>query len=149
MVKFKYSSIIDAPVEVVWIHERSNILALTPPWLTVQVVRDKPGIEVGAISEFQIIVGTISLNWAVVCTECEEHHFFVEQQHEGPFASWQHRHLFTSKNHKTLLTDDVDFSLPGGLFSDLLASWLVMMQLDPIFRNRHETIQRECKMRSA
>ncbi|MDD1437932.1 cyclase, partial [Dolichospermum sp. ST_sed10] len=41
MLHFKHSSIINAPVEVVWkFHERSDILQiLTPPWQPVQVVR--------------------------------------------------------------------------------------------------------------
>lgn len=148
MVKFKYSSVIDASVETVWaFHERLDVLKLlTPPWLPIRVVRREGGLEVGAISEFDISVGAIAVKWLAVHTECEKYHFFVDQQREGPFASWQHRHLFTSENNKTLLTDDIDFSLPGGFYTDFFASWLVMMQLDAMFRYRHEVTQRECKV---
>lgn len=146
MVKFKYSSMIDAPIDVVWaFHERPNVLKLlTPPWLSVQVQREGR-LEVGAVSEFDILVGTVAVKWLAVHTECEKYHFFVDQQREGPFASWQHRHLFTSESNKTLLTDDIDFSLPGGFFIDFFGSWFVMMQLDSMFRYRHEVIHRECK----
>lgn len=148
MVKFKYSSLIDAPVEVVWnFHERPNLIdLLTPPWQHIQVRSRKGGLEVGALSEVEIIVGLVSIRWLATLTEYNEYHFFTEEQHEGPFEYWKHRHQFTAENHKTLLTDDIDFSLPGGFLSDLFGSWVVMIQLDQIFRYRHETIQRECRI---
>ena len=56
MVRFKYSSLIDAPVEVVWnFYERPDILnLLTPPWQPIQVIRHEGGLEVGATTEFNI-----------------------------------------------------------------------------------------------
>lgn len=148
MVKFKYSSLIDAPVEVVWsFHERSDVLdLLTPPWQPIQVVRREGGLEVGAISDVRIFVGPIPLRWLAVHTEYNQYHLFTDEQREGPFECWKHRHQFTAENHKTLLTDDIDFSLPGGFLSDFFASWLIMMQLDQIFRYRHEVTQRECRI---
>jgi ligand-binding SRPBCC domain-containing protein len=52
MLNFKHSTLIDAPLEVVWsFHERPDILALlTPPWQPIQVVRREGGLEVGAIT---------------------------------------------------------------------------------------------------
>ncbi|MUL34895.1 SRPBCC family protein [Gloeocapsopsis dulcis] len=148
MVKFKYSSLINAPVEVVWnFHERPDILnLLAPPWQPIQVIRREGGLEVGAISEVKIFVGPVPLKWLAVHTEYHKYHFFTDEQREGPFEYWRHCHQFTAENHKTLLTDDIDFSLPGGFLSDFFASWLVMMQLDPIFRYRHEVTQRECRI---
>jgi ligand-binding SRPBCC domain-containing protein len=148
MVKFKYSSLIDAPVEVVWnFHERPDILnLLTPPWQPIQVIHRTGGLEVGAFSEVIIFVGPIPLKWLAVHTEYDEYHLFTDEQREGAFEYWRHRHQFTAENHKTLLTDDIDFSLPGGFLSNFFASWVVMMQLDQIFRYRHAITQRECKI---
>ncbi|MBE9190667.1 SRPBCC family protein [Gloeocapsopsis crepidinum LEGE 06123] len=148
MVKFKYSSLIDAPVEVVWnFHERPDILnLLTPPWQHIQVIHRAGGLEVGALSEVRIFVGLIPLKWLAVHTEYDKYHFFTDEQREGIFEYWRHRHQFTAEDHKTLLTDDIDFSLPGGFLSDFFASWSVMMQLDQIFRYRHKVTQRECRI---
>lgn len=148
MVKFKYSSLIDAPVELVWkFHERSDILELlTPPWLAIQVIRREGGLEVGATSEVKIFVGSIPVKWLAVHTECQKHYLFTDEQQEGPFAKWVHRHRFSAENNKTLLTDDIDFSLPGGFLTDFLASWLIMMQLDQIFHYRHQVTHRECRL---
>jgi len=56
MLHYRKSTLIDAPVEVVWnFHERLDILErLTPPWQPVQVVRREGGLGVGAISEFRL-----------------------------------------------------------------------------------------------
>ncbi|MES1023586.1 SRPBCC family protein [Gloeocapsa sp. BRSZ] len=148
MVRFKYSSLIDAPVEVVWnFYERPDILnLLIPPWQPIQVIRHEGGLEVGATTEFNIFLGLIPLRWVTIHTEYSRYHFFTDEQREGPLEYWKHRHQFTAEDHKTLLTDDIDFSLPGGFLTDFFASWLVMMQLDQVFRYRHEVTQRECRI---
>ncbi|MDB9378046.1 cyclase, partial [Nodularia sphaerocarpa CS-585A2] len=52
MLQFQHSSVINAPLEVVWkFHERPDILQLlNPPWQPVQVVRREGGLEAGAIT---------------------------------------------------------------------------------------------------
>ena len=49
MLNFKYSSLIDAPVETVWqFHDRPDILELlTPPWQPVKIIRREGGLGVG------------------------------------------------------------------------------------------------------
>jgi len=145
MMRFKYSTLIYAPVEVVWgFHERPDVLELlTPPWQSIQVVSHE-GIEVGAISEFRIFVGLIPLRWVAVHTEYEKYRLFTDEQKEGPFEYWSHRHQFTEVDDTTRLTDEIEFALPGGVLAEPLGGWLVSMQLDQLFRYRHEVTQREC-----
>ncbi|MDE5109230.1 MAG: cyclase, partial [Trichodesmium sp. St17_bin3_1_1] len=73
MLHFRYSTLINAPVEVVWkFHERSDILqTLTPPWQPVQIIRHQGGLEIGAISEFIIWLGPIPVKWVAIHTEYE------------------------------------------------------------------------------
>ena len=68
MMHYRKSTLIDAPVEVVWnFHERPDILErLTPPWQPVQVVRREGGLDVGAISEFRLFFGPIPVRWVAV-----------------------------------------------------------------------------------
>ncbi|NET07577.1 MAG: SRPBCC family protein [Symploca sp. SIO2B6] len=146
MQQFQYSTLIDAPVEVVWgFHERPDVLELlTPPWQPMQVVRREGGLDVGAISEFRIFIGPLPLRWLAVHTECITNQLFIDQQQEGPFKYWLHRHLFAQERDKTRLTDSIEFTLPGGWLVELLLSWLVKMQLEKMFRYRHKVTQREC-----
>lgn len=147
MLHFKYSSLIDAPVEVVWnFHERPDILQiLTPPWQPVQVIRREGGLDVGAITEFRISLGPIPVPWVARHIECEKNRLFTDKQVSGPMESWVHRHQFAEENGKTRLTDQIDYELPGGWLAELLLEWWVNARLTDMFRYRHEVTKRECE----
>lgn len=147
MLQFQHSTLINAPVEVVWgFHERPNILELlTPPWQPMQVIRREGGLEVGAISELRIFLGPISLRWIAVHIECEKYRLFTDTQQEGPMNSWVHRHQFREEDGKTRLTDTIEFALPGGRLVEWLAGWWVLTQLNQLFRYRHQVTKRECE----
>lgn len=85
MQHFKYSSIIHAPVEVVWeFHTRPDILqVLTPPWQPVEILRREGGLEIGAMSEFRIGLGLFSVPWLAVHTEYKLYQLFTDEQQEG------------------------------------------------------------------
>lgn len=147
MLHFEYSSLIDAPVEVVWnFHERPDILQiLTPPWQPVEIVRREGGLDVGAVTEFRILLGLFPVRWVARHTECEKNRLFTDRQISGPMESWVHRHLFTQENGKTRLTDRIDYELPGGFIAELLLEWWVKVRLTDMFRYRHEVTKRECE----
>ena len=134
MLKFQYSSSIDAPVEGVWqFHERQDILdLLTPPWQPVKVIRREGGLGVGAITEFRLTLGFIPVRW-------------VAKHIEGPMKSWLHRHQFIPENGKTRLTDSIDYELPGGWLAEFLLGWWVDSRLKEMFRYRHEVTKKECE----
>jgi ligand-binding SRPBCC domain-containing protein len=150
MLHFNYSSVIDASVETVWqFHERPDILdILTSPWQPFQVIRREGGLGVGAITEFRLWFGPIPLRWLALHIACEPYRLFVDRQTEGPLDSWEHQHIFTPENGKTRLTDAIAFSLPGGVLVEHLIGWLVLAQLNSMFRYRHEVTQRECTKQS-
>ncbi|WP_017653064.1 SRPBCC family protein [Fortiea contorta] len=147
MLHFKHSSIINAPPEVVWkFHERPDILQLlTPPWQPVQVIRREGGLEPGAITEFRLFLGPLSLTWLARHTQYERYRLFTDEQISGPFESWVHRHEFESQNGKTNLTDNISFSIPGGDGVEFFSGWLVQAQLEAMFRYRHFVTKRECE----
>lgn len=147
MLHFKHSSLIDAPVEVVWkFHERLDILhILTPPWQPVEVIRREGGLDVGAISEFRLVLGPLPVRWVARHTECEPYRVFVDKQIYGPMEYWVHRHGFVRENGKTRLTDAIDFELPGGWMAEVVLGWWVQQRLHDMFRYRHEVTKRECE----
>ncbi len=147
MQQFKYSSVINAPVEVVWkFHERPDVLQLlTPPWQPVEVLRREGGLSQGAITEFRLFLGLLPLRWLASHTDYEEYHLFTDKQISGPFDSWVHRHIFEPENGKTRLTDEISFSLPGGEAVEFLSGWLIQLQLEAMFRYRHQVTKRECE----
>ncbi|MBU7586474.1 MAG: cyclase [Nostoc sp. TH1S01] len=149
MLHFNHSSVINAPIEVVWqFHERPDILQmLTPPWQPVQVVRREGGLEKGAITEFRLFLGLVPLTWLARHTQCEPYHLFVDEQMSGPFETWVHRHEFQPEDGKTKLTDAISYSMPGGDTVEFISGWLVQSQLEAMFRYRHYVTKRECEGR--
>jgi ligand-binding SRPBCC domain-containing protein len=147
MLHYKYSSVIDAPVEIVWkFHERPDVLQLlTPPWQPVQVIRREGGLGVGGISEFRLMLGPLPLRWLARHTAYEEYRLFTDEQISGPFDHWVHRHQFEPEDGKTRLTDDISFSIPGGEPVEFFSGWLVKAQLEATFRYRHDVTKRECE----
>ncbi|BAZ06855.1 SRPBCC family protein [Calothrix sp. NIES-3974] len=147
MLQFKYSSLIDAPVEVVWkFHERPDVLKiLTPPWQPVQVIRREGGLNVGAITEFRLFLGALPLTWVAKHTEWEEYRRFVDEQVSGPFEYWRHEHIFQSEGNKTRLTDAISFKMPGGDAVEFFSGWLINLQLEAMFRYRHNVTKQECE----
>lgn len=147
MLRFEFSSLIDAPVEIVWnFHERSDILQLlTPPWQPVEIIRREGGLGVGAISEFRLWVGFIPIRWIAHHTQCIPYQLFVDEQVEGPMQSWIHRHQFQSENEQTRLTDIIEYELIGGEIAEPFLEWWINSRLEDMFRYRHRVTQQECQ----
>ena len=146
MLKFQLSTLIDAPIEVVWkFHERADILQLlTPPWQPVEIVRREGGLDVGAISEFRLLLGPIPIRWVARHIECNKPYLFVDKQIAGPMQSWVHRHQFQVANGRSRLTDSIEYELPGGWLVEFLLGWWVDSRLQEMFRYRHRVTQEYC-----
>ncbi|MDY6936205.1 MAG: SRPBCC family protein [Cyanobacteriota bacterium] len=151
MLHFKYSTLINAPIETLWnFHERSDILQLlTPPWQNVEIVRREGGLDVGATTEFKLFFGPIPVRWLARHTECDRYDLFTDEQIDGPMESWTHRHQFSAEAGKTRLTDAIAFSLPGGELAEFFLGAIVKQQLEEMFRYRHQVTQRECERYAA
>ena len=147
MLNFKYSSLINAPVETVWqFHERQDVLELlTPPWQPVKIIRREGGLDVGAVSEFRLSLAGIPVRWVATHIECETNRLFVDRQTDGPMESWLHRHEFVSENGQTRLTDAIAYEIPGGLLAEFILGWWVDARLTDMFRYRHQVTKEKCE----
>ena len=137
----------DAPVEAVFaFHERDDALALlTPPFPPVRIIRKSGGIEAGARVELRVGF----LRWVALHTEYRKNRLFVDQQIEGPFARWTHRHEFEAlAGGRTRLTDRVEFLLPGGRLVNALVGWAAWVALGRMFTHRHRVTKRLCESAS-
>lgn len=145
MPAFVQSVVIDAPVNVVFaFHEREDALALlTPPFPPVRIVSRTGGIATGARVELRVGI----FRWVALHTAFQENCFFEDQQMEGPFAQWIHRHEFESVGRKTRLTDRVAYQLPGGTLVQTLFGWTVTLGLRNMFAHRHRVTREFCERR--
>ncbi|WP_425954763.1 SRPBCC family protein [Xylanimonas sp. McL0601] len=65
-------------------------------------------------------------------------HRFVDEQVAGPFARWQHEHLFTAVDGGTLMVDVAEFSSPLGVVGRIVDRLVLERYLTHLLRRRNE-----------
>ena len=143
MPTFVRSVIIRAPVETVFgFHEREDALRLlSPSFPPVRVIRKTGGIEPG--SRVELKIGPF--RWTALHTVYVKNRVFADEQIQGPFAKWNHRHEFEAVGDATRLTDRIDYLLPGGVRVNRLFGWAVQLGLHQMFRHRHQMTKLHCE----
>ena len=141
--RFIKQSEIDAPPEAVFaFHERPGVVEkLTPPWERIEVLEAAPDLKPGTRTVFRVFLGPLPRLWVAEHTEYIPARLFAAVQRKGPFAYWYHRHIFepTGRN-TTLMKDDVEYALPLGRLSDLIAGRFVRAKLQRMFDYRHRVL---------
>ena len=138
MPVFCKSVLIDAPVEAVFaFHQREDALRLlSPPFPGVQIARTG-GLEVGT----RVVLRSGPFHWVARHTTFEQDRLFVDEQVQGPFRLWVHRHEFEDLGDTTRLTDRVEYRMPGGAVANAAVRPLLAL----LFRYRHGVTKRECE----
>ena len=125
-------------------HERPGAFRrLSPPWQDVALRRFE-GIRDGQRAEIRLGVGPLSIPWTARHTDYEAGRQFVDVQERGPFARWRHTHrtLPDGPEH-SVLSDEVDFALPGGPLAQVLGKHKAMREMERLFAYRHRVTGRD------
>jgi ligand-binding SRPBCC domain-containing protein len=147
MPRFRFASVISAPLEKVWaFHEAPEALEkLLPPDGSVRVVERRGGLEPGSTVELELRFGPLRRRWLARHTEYERFSHFSDVQEKGPFRVWRHRHGFERAGEgRCRLVDEVEYSLPLAPVSDWLGGAVVKQILRKMFRMRHEQTAEAC-----
>ncbi|MDX1611134.1 MAG: SRPBCC family protein, partial [Candidatus Thermoplasmatota archaeon] len=78
----------------------------------------------------------IPMTWQSRITSWAPPHHFRDIQERGPYAMWDHLHLFVDKGQETVCVDRVHYALPGGVIGRLAHGLLVARDLRSIFAHR-------------
>jgi uncharacterized protein len=135
-----YRSEIPAPAADVlrWHSNPGAFERLTPPWMDVRVLDGVGGIEPGHWKRLRVGLGPIGVPWTLVHRAADDATGFVDEQTEGPFASWRHEHRFMSDGpERSVLEDRITYQLPFGPAGQLVAGRQIEHRLDSLFRFRH------------
>ncbi len=121
-------------------HERQGAFErLAPPWERIDVIARRGGIEDGAWLMLEQWIGPF---WLTM----EAEHFghvagreFNDRLVRGPFKRWEHCHKFTDtpENAGSVLSDEINFALPGGGVGNALGGAVVRGKLERMFAYRH------------
>jgi ligand-binding SRPBCC domain-containing protein len=140
----KESRIAAPPAVVFAFHEAPGILErLTPPWEPVTVVEGGNSLLPGSRVVLRIHLGPFSVRWVAEHTEYVPGRLFADRQVHGPFARWDHRHLFLDDGAGgTRLRDEVEYEPPLGRLGRWLGGAFIEHTLRKMFDYRHEMTSR-------
>lgn len=127
-------------------HTRPGALErLSPPWRGVEILRSSGISSPGSEVELRLrVLGPLRLRWLLRHSEFCKNELFTDEQVQGPFKKWQHRHSFIphSGSLSTML-DEVEYELPllarpfGALFA---------RELTRVFDYRHATLAADLQL---
>jgi uncharacterized protein (TIGR01777 family) len=156
MEHFTYRSHLPAPADIVWDwHARPGALErLTPPWDRIRIVGRTGGLEDGARVTMSVPVGPLRVRWVSRHRDCVRGRGFVDEQIEGPFASWTHTHTMVDEpaaagRGGSMLDDRIDYLPPYGAPGRWLAQRVMAGRLAALFRYRHETLRADLETHAA
>jgi uncharacterized protein (TIGR01777 family) len=129
-------------------HERPGALErLSAPWDTVEILSRKGGIRDGDRIELKIGNGPFAKHWVAEHHDYRPPHQFADLQVRGPFASWDHTHLFRpiDQDHCELV-DEIDYKLPYGFFGACAGGGYVASTLNSVFEYRHDVTRHDLEL---
>ncbi|MFC1956633.1 CDP-paratose 2-epimerase [Chloroflexota bacterium] len=121
--------------------DTANLERITPPELRFQVTTPKPiEITLGTIVDYQLQLYAMRFSWRSKITVWRPPYEFVDEQIQGPYRLWIHRHQFYEENGNTFIQDTVRYQLPLWPLGEVIYP-LLRLQLRRIFKYRQQATQ--------
>jgi len=145
---FSYASVFPcSPQELYNWHSREGALErLIPPWENTSVIQRRGGIAPGGTATLKLHAGPIPYRWFAEHIIDEPGKVFKDIQTRGPFAQWEHTHLFHEHPEGCQLEDRIQFKLPAHSLLPGFAPAQVEKMLQRIFSYRHRTLLEDIKL---
>jgi ligand-binding SRPBCC domain-containing protein len=123
-----------------------NLPRVNPPSARFRWLTPPPAtLATGAVLDFSIRVGGVPIHWRVFVREFDPPFRFFDAQLLGPFARWEHRHVFVEGPpegpHGTWVEDRVTYRLPLGPLGRLAHRLGAGRRIVGIFAYRAERLQ--------
>jgi len=120
----------------------ANLQLITPPELRFRIVTPLPVLMApGARIEYRLRLLGIPFGWKTLISRWEPPFEFIDEQIEGPYRAWVHRHRFRKEGGATVMEDRVKYELPFYPWGEWV-HFPVRKQLERIFDYRRETVFR-------
>jgi len=143
-VFFSASTLLDATPTVVFaFHENpDNLRAIAPGSLRLQKITCEPVARTGDFFRIEASQFGLPIRWLGRWVRVESPGLLMDEAVESPFVFFQHRHEFVAGDGGTIMTDRVEYALPGGWAGWLIAATLGRVALSVMFRSRHTATRR-------
>ncbi|MBF0585348.1 SRPBCC family protein [Prosthecochloris sp. N3] len=141
-----YTQVIPAEIDEVWSFFANplNLERITPPDIHFTITTPVRGEELHEgmkISYMLSPILSLPLRWVTGITRVEKPERFEDEQVEGPYEYWHHRHEFTPVENGVMMTDTIEYRIPYGPFGELLDVLFINRRLDEVFRYRQKKVE--------
>jgi uncharacterized protein len=150
--QFVRRSRIAAPVARVfhWHELPGAFEKLVPPGEPVRLLAHTGGIGDGARVELAIGPPIFGLRWSAEHNSYIKNRQFRDIQVRGPFARWEHTHIFEADGPDACyLEDRIEYALPLGFLGRWLLGAFIERKLQRLFEYRHRVTREENEGTSA
>ena len=129
-------------------HARPGAFArLAPPWQRFEVVGGGPEVANGSRVVLRMAKGPLRFRWVAEHRNVRPGAGFRDVQIAGPFALWEHDHLFEPRGpRESYLLDRIRFRPPAGPLGRLLMERGLRRDLESTFRYRHATTRADLEL---
>lgn len=137
---------VNAPLEQVFqfFSDAYNLEALTPPLLNFKVDwMDTAVIQEGTQIGYRLKIRGIPIRWISRIMDWNPPHGFRDLQVKGPYALWDHQHLFDYRDGATWVEDIVRYRMPGHAFTRGIIGPFIRRDLRRIFAYRQTVIDQQ------
>lgn len=141
---FSSQQFVPLPIDEVFafFSDARNLETITPASLQFNVKNGAGAIRAGTVIEYDLRLHGVPMAWKTLITKWNPPHGFADVQLRGPYALWEHEHVFTKSGCGTLIGDEVTYALPLAPLS-ALALPFVRRDVEGIFRYRSAAIARQ------
>lgn len=122
--------------------DAANLELITPPELNFRILTPSPiAMGVGTLIDYRLRLFGIPFSWRTAITAWSTPDSFVDEQLQGPYRQWIHRHTFRDgTDGGTIIDDEVRYRLPFAPLGEFVHP-LVRRQLERIFRYRQQKVK--------
>jgi len=117
-----------------------NLAQLTPPGLRLSVLTPMSALSAGAVLDLRVAWLGIPVPWRVYIREYDPPYRFVDVQVRGPWARWEHRHLFLEGDGGTWVEDRLTYRPPLGPLGRLAHAVVLGRQLRALWAYRQRRL---------
>ena len=152
IAKNKFESTLEVPVPVdqlfSWHEMPGAFERLTPPFDPVKIKKRKGGIDGGTV-HIKMNLGPIPLTWIAKHHSYKKNVQFLDEQVSGPFAEWNHKHLFEKLDTKSSkLIDKIDYRLPLEPFGSVFGGKFTKEKIRQMFAYRRNVTKNDLESQS-
>jgi ligand-binding SRPBCC domain-containing protein len=111
-----------------------------PPSLRLRIVTPTTTLAAGVVLDLRVTWLGIPVPWRVYIREYDPPYRFVDVQVRGPWARWEHRHLFLEEDGGTWLEDRLTYRPPLGPLGRLAHALALERQVRALWAYRQRRL---------